>query len=301
MAGRVSQEVIEAEVIATPSARVSQIILETYVVSPGAVRVSQQVFEVLVEAPGAARVSQEVLEALVSTQRSARVSQIILEILTTRVPFMPPPIYPTLVGLAYDVQWTPTFYNMPTATTVTGADIDLGLAEWPLHDFDLIYNFLRDQFVSGTQEFKTMFGFFLRLQGTLGRFLFRNPDDYKTVGEVIGTTDGTTHLFHPLMRTFGVGENVGVEPIGWLDQTQPINIYLDSVLQDPSTYNVIAEQGCDMQIDFHSTPATGKVITGDYQYYYYCKFPASSATFNKFMDRIWALQKITIHSCRAGA
>jgi hypothetical protein len=36
-------------------------------------------------------------------------------------------------------------------------------------------------------------------------------------------------------------------------------------------------------------------------YFYYCKLSANSNTFEKFMDRLWQLQKVTLHSCRTGA
>ena len=36
-------------------------------------------------------------------------------------------------------------------------------------------------------------------------------------------------------------------------------------------------------------------------YYYYCKLADNSNSFEKFMDRIWALGKVTLHGCRPGA
>lgn len=301
MAGRVSQEVVEAAVVADPDARVSQVVVEGQITAPGNLRVSQLVAEVQVVTAPAARVSQLVAEVHLTTSRRARVSQIVCEVLIIRIPFAMPPIYPELIGLGFDVKWTPTFFNMPTATTVTGADIDLGLSPWPLHDFQLIYNFLRDQFIAGTQEFREMFGFFLRLQGTLGRFLFRNPDDNSTTNEFICTTDGTSTIYSPMMRTFGVGDNSGKEPIGWIDRTKSINIYVDGVLLDTSAYSIIDQEGCNMQLKFGDTPDADLTVTGDYSYFYYCKFPDNANTFNKFMARVWALQQINIHSCRAGA
>jgi len=307
MAARVSQIVVETQATANPNARTSQQVIEALSeVQAGATnaRVSQEVVENLTYvAPGStqARISQEVVENLVRTSREARITQLIIEVLAKRIPFMIPPVYPELIGLGFDVKWSPQFYNMPTATSATGADIDLALATTPLHDFELTYNFLRDRFIAGTQEFKTMFGFFLRMQGTVGRFLFRNKDDRYTTNEPIATTDGVASLFYPLQRTFGVGENVGTESIGWIDRTQQINIYMDGVLQDPSTYDILEIGGCDMQLKIHSTPTAGISITGDYGYFYYCKFPDNQNTFNKFMEQLWALQTVKLHSCRAGA
>lgn len=65
MAGRVSQEVIEAEVLGTPKARVSQEVIEAEVTGTPNARVSQIVVEAEVKSTPLARVSQIVIEALV--------------------------------------------------------------------------------------------------------------------------------------------------------------------------------------------------------------------------------------------
>ena len=80
---------------------------------------------------------------------------------------MPLPVYPdrsVLPGLGFGVKWSPMFVNMPTAVASNGAEIDLGLAQYPLHEFELNYKFLHDWSArSGAEalEFKTLMGFFL--------------------------------------------------------------------------------------------------------------------------------------------
>lgn len=298
---RVSQEVLEPLVIGTVHVRVSQEILEVQARGSPAVRASQLVGEPLARGTPNVRASQLVTEPILRGTPHCRPSQFVLEVLCLFLEMPMPPVYPQLIGLGYDVTWSPGFMNMPTATSTSGADIDLGLAEWPLHDFELTYNFLRDAFISGTQEFKTMFAFYLQMGGTVGRFLFPNPDDNKTEGEPIGTGDGTTTVFGPLMRTFGVGEYTDTEPIGWLDLTQPFTVYFNGEAVDASAYEILQVGGCNMQIKFNTPPSDDVVITGDYSYYYYCKFPTNTNTFNKFLDHIWAVKKVMIHSCRAGA
>ena len=205
MADRVSQEVVEADVVGTPNARISQETVEAEVVATPAARVSQEVVEADVTATPAARLSQQVLEANVVATPSIRVSQIIVECLVPDIGVFMPLVYPTLPGLSYSVLWKPKFFNMPTQTTSTGADLDLGLAAAPLHDFELTYELLRDTFATGTSEFRTMLGFFGAMSGNLGRFLFKNPDDNFVAQQFIATTDGTNHLW-TLSRTYGVGE-----------------------------------------------------------------------------------------------
>ena len=128
------------------------------------------------------------------------------------------PVYPdasVLPGLGWSQKWSPEFFNMKTETTATGADIDLALAQYPLHNFELTYDFLRDKWFwsSASLEFKTMMGFFLMMSGSVGRFLFRNTDDHFVAAQAIGTGDGTTVTFGPIsahlrrqrLHRFGAG------------------------------------------------------------------------------------------------
>lgn len=212
------------------------------------------------------------------------------------------PIYPTLKGLQYPVKWIPRFYNMPTQTTASGADIDLGLAEYPLHDFELQYEFMRANGVAGatSDEFKTLMGFVLQLAGTPGRFLFSNPDDNAVTGQAIGTGDGATTKF-TLIRSFGAGGFAGIEPIGYLNTTG-FNVYDNGVLKTLTTDYTIDQTTPGAQtITFTTAPVSGHALTVDMSYYYYCKFPDDAQEFDKFMSDLWSMQKVTIHSCRAGA
>lgn len=220
------------------------------------------------------------------------------------------PIYPgrdLLRGLGYSQKWSPTFYNAATATTATGADIDLGLAQYPLHDFDLTYEFLRDGIASGWRgidglEFRTMMGFHLQIGGTLGRFLYKNIDDYKVFQNIIGVGDNSTTEF-VVTRFFGANGYGASEPVGCVDTGELFNVYLDghasAVL--PSLYTLDTSQPCANTITFATAPATNHKIAVDMSYFYYCKLAANANTFEKFMSQLWLMDKVTLHSCRPGA
>lgn len=209
------------------------------------------------------------------------------------------PVYPTLKGLTYPIKWTPRFYNMATQTTASGADIDLGLAAYPLHDFELQYDFLRDG--GALVEFKTLMGFVLQVGGTAGRFLFSNPDDFTVTGQLIGTGDGTTRTF-TLVRTFGAGGFAGTEPVGMADLTATFNVKVSGTLKTlGSDYTVDQTLGAGNTVTFTAAPASSAPITVDMSYRYYCKFPDNAQEFDKFMSGLWSMQKIVMHSCRPGA
>lgn len=211
------------------------------------------------------------------------------------------PVYPgpdLLPGLKYSSKWSPAFLNMPTATTASGADIDLALAQYPLHDFELSYEFLRDSL--SPSEFRTLMGFFLQLGGTVGRFLFDNPDDNQVTANPIGTGDGSNKIF-TLTRFFGANGYGASEPVGVANTSATFNVYNNGSLVSPSAYTVDTSLPCANTVTFTTAPASGHAITVDMSYRYYCKLADNAATFEKFMNQLWSVEKITLHSCRAGA
>lgn len=280
MAGRVSQEVVEAEVTGTPNARVSQVAVEAEVTGKPL-----------------ARISQQVVEALANYANNARISQIVIECLVPNLEYDVLPVYPTLPGLTFSVHWKTSFSNAPTQTAASGAQIDLGLGQYPTHDFELTYDVLRNTF--GFQEEKLLRGFFGRAAGNLGRFVFKFDKDSQVKSQVIGTTDGASHLW-TLVRTYGVGEDSFTEPVGYVDLTCPFNLYLNGSLQDTSTYSVQTTVPGLQQVQFVGIPTTGQTITVDMDYFYYCKFPDAGQAFEQFMNNLWSADKVTLHTCLAG-
>lgn len=226
------------------------------------------------------------------------------------------PVYPDrhlLPGLTYNQKWSPTFFNQPTATTATGADIDLGLAQYPLHDFELSYELLRHgigptNWTNGQGlEFRTMMGFHLQIGGTLGRFLYKNVDDFEVFQNQIGVGDGITTTF-TLTRFFGTGLYGASEPIGSLIPGEMFNAYLNGSSSPvlPTLYTLDTSNPCANTITFGTAPpaptmGNPQTINVDMSYFYYCKLAQNSNTFEKFMERLWLLNKITLHSCRPGA
>lgn len=281
----------------TQGVRTSQVVTESLTVGSPGPRVSQVTPEAMATGSPIPRVTQVVVEGDVVGSPQPRVTQIVVEALIANLEVVMPPVYPTLIGLSYSVTWSPQFFGMPTQKTSSGAELDLALSQDPLHSFELVYSVLSDQF--GKVDFKRLMGFFLRVQGSIGRFLFKNPDDHNVQGQVIGTTDGSAHVWK-LVRTFGVGDDSGTEAVGYLDQTQPFNVYLDGLLQAPSSYDVLTTEAVNQQIDFHATPGGGKQITVDMEYFYYCKFIEPILTFEKFVHQMWEVKKVPIQSCRAG-
>ena|ERR1700690_1320962 len=232
---------------------------------------------------------------------------------------------PGLAGLGYSVKWSPTFFNQ-SQKAVNGASIDIGLSPYPLHNFELTYNFLRDSqylyppgsFPAANQyEFKVLMGFFLQMGGSLGRFLFDFIDDdaYVATGgassppsQPLCTTangDGTTTVF-TIARPMGVwlslaNNYLGIaEPVGYVNTLTAV--YWNTSLQGGGTYTIDKTIPGNQKITFTGgAPPNNAIITISMTYYYYCKFADDTMTFEKFVNLLWSGQSVKIQSCRAGA
>lgn len=208
-----------------------------------------------------------------------------------------PPTYPTLPGLGFSISWNPEFYNLPTQVTANGANIDLALASTPLHRFKLTYDFLDNRI--SPSEVKIYRGFWLRLQGTVGRFLFDNVEDNTVTAQLIGTGNDTEDTFS-LVRTYGYGDNVHTDFVGYVDTVADFNVYVDAVLIDPPDYTLNQDVPGDIRVVFESPPADTLLVTVDMTYFYYCKFADNMLDFERFMENLITISEVNLLSCRAG-
>jgi uncharacterized protein (TIGR02217 family) len=202
-------------------------------------------------------------------------------------------IFPTLPGLAWSVTKSPTFQTR-IQRAVSGRELRALDYPYPLWQFALVYDFLRDDPAAGYDELRTLVGFFMMCQGAFGSFLFEDPSDREAVGQPIGVGNASGAAFQ-LQRTMGTALPGGgfVEPI-----TAPNvvgTIYFDGVVQDPDTYAVDPETGL---VTFSSPPGTGMIITADFSYYFRCRFTDDRYDFENFMYRLWQLKKLTFISVR---
>jgi uncharacterized protein (TIGR02217 family) len=213
---------------------------------------------------------------------------------------MSPPLYPTLPGLTYSVLKRPKFFT-GVAQSASGREVRVSYAQNPLWEWDLTYNYLPDQQTDTSatpSDLKQIVGFYLAQAGSFQGFLFKDPDDNAVNGQYLGTGDGANAIF-PLVRTYGGSDGTGTEPIGFLDTTVGFNVYVDGTPQAPGTnYALGITQPVAQFVQFVGAPTAGAVITVDMGYYYYVRFQDDHYDFEKFMDRLWQLQKVTLMSLR---
>lgn len=98
-------------------------------------------------------------------------------------------VFPTLPGLTWDVIRRPNF-STRIQTATSGKKNTAAFWTYPIWDFSLTYNFLRE--TTGYTELQTLAGFFLARQGGFDSFLYTDPIDNAVTGQAVGTGDGVT-------------------------------------------------------------------------------------------------------------
>lgn len=203
------------------------------------------------------------------------------------------PIFPALPGLTWSVTKTPIFQTRIQRAT-SGRELRALDYPYPLWQFALIYDFLRDNPESGYDELRTLLGFFMLCRGAFGTFLFRDPSDCQVAGQPLGIGNASTTTFQ-LQRSMGTTLPGGgfFEPILAPDVVRAI--YCNGIIQDPSTYSVDPTTGL---VTFDIAPGVGLIITCDFTYYFRCRFVDDKYDFENFMHRLWQLKKLTFISVR---
>jgi uncharacterized protein (TIGR02217 family) len=202
-------------------------------------------------------------------------------------------IFPSLPGLAWSVTKTPTFQTR-IQRAVSGRELRALDYPYPLWQFTLVFDLLRDNPTAGYDELRTLIGFFMLCQGAYGTFLFEDPSDYRVTGQQLGIGNASTTVFQ-LQRAMGATLPGG----GFLEPIVAPNVvnavYLDGITQNPGTYSVDPSTGL---MTFSIAPASGLIITADYSYYFRCRFTDDSYAFENFMFQLWRLKKLTFISVR---
>jgi uncharacterized protein (TIGR02217 family) len=203
-------------------------------------------------------------------------------------------IFPALPGLAWSVTKSPTFQTR-IQRAVSGRELRALDYPYPLWQFTLVFDFLRDNPAAGLDELRTLMGFFMLCQGAFGTFLFQDPSDDRVSGQQIGTGDTLRTVFQ-LQRTMGESLPGGgfLEPL--LAPNVVSAVYFNGIIQDPAGYSVDSMTGL---VTFNTAPGSGLIITVDYSYYFRCRFVDDSYAFENFMFRLWQLKKLTFISVRS--
>jgi uncharacterized protein (TIGR02217 family) len=204
-------------------------------------------------------------------------------------------------GVAWSVSKAPTMQTR-IQRAVSGRELRALDYPAPLWQFELTFNFLRDQWDaraaaglgSGYDELRTLFALYLACYGAYGTFLFSDPSDNQRTGQYLGTGDSSTAQFQLQASYGGTGAPSFTAPV---TAVAVINaLYLNGVVQSPSTYSCVTGLNSTGILTFAVPPVTGAVITADFIFYFRCRFVDDSYTFENFMYQLWQLKKLSFIS-----
>jgi uncharacterized protein (TIGR02217 family) len=204
-----------------------------------------------------------------------------------------PLVFPSLPGLAWSVTKSPTFQTR-IQRAASGRELRALDYPYPLWQFTLVFDLLRDNPAAGYDELQTLMGFFMLCQGAFGTFLFRDPSDDQVAGQQIGVGNASTTVFQ-LQRSMGTTLPGGgfQEPI--VAPNIVSAVHLNGITQNPASYSVDPNTGL---VTFVTAPGSELIISADFSYYFRCRFVDDSYTFENFMFRLWQLKKLTFISVR---
>lgn len=211
----------------------------------------------------------------------------------------PTPVFPTLRP-GFPVHVRPT-YSSIVQTSVSGVEQISAKQAYPLWEFEIMFELLADEtqniikdashFAVGKKELQEIAGLFLVCRGQYGRFFYKNPRDFRRLNQHIATGDGVRTVFR-LMRTWSTWF---IEPVGGIDMLDPINVYLDGVLQGPGVASIDADL---INVVFTDPVPLGTIVTMDYSFYYFCRFIEDIQDFEQFFHHMWALQSCKFRSAK---
>src|SRR5690242_12866687 len=192
MAVRASGLFASLSVVGVPHVLASVIRAEVFAAGAPKVRISQARLEAFAQGAPTVRGSSLHIDALLREAGTAYATNSFLEVLVWSFAIMPPPVFPTLPGLAFSTVKRPKFFN-GTATSASGREVNVAYANAPLWEWDLTYEYLPDEPAVGAatnSDLRALLGFYLAQGGSLQGFLFQDPDDHAVTGQTLGVTDG---------------------------------------------------------------------------------------------------------------
>jgi len=210
------------------------------------------------------------------------------------------PIFPSL-PFGFSVHKRPTFSSV-VLTAVTGREVGSARQGFPLWEFELTFEILRDQtlnivpdlYLSPYAEFRQAAGAFMEAKGQVGEFFFNDPSDNSRSGQLLGRGDGIKTVFR-FVRDWGTGLLAFAEPVGGVNTLGVINIYVNGVITAPGVDWTI--DSTQRNVILTSAPGSG-VPVADFSFFYRCRFLEDSNDFEQFFSNRWTLKALKFRSIK---
>lgn len=266
---RLSEIVAEPVTEGASALRLAEMLAEPVTEGASALRLSEILAEPVTEGPAALRAALIVCEAVISVPEEG-------EMVTDALPLE--------LGMTFESAKRPTFATQ-VRTSAGLRTTRNSMTPFPAWDFEVSFPYLPTdstfRAASGT-DFAEICGFFLKMHGRHGSFLYSDPQDHQVTGGAIGTGDGVTTEFK-FVRVMGIAE-----PVGQVDVDAGYTIYADGVAVDPGDFTFNEPNG----LTFDVAPADGVEVTGDFEFFFVCHFLSDAADFEQFNRDLFELRQL---------
>lgn len=198
------------------------------------------------------------------------------------------PIFPQLAGISYPVMKSPQ-WSTERHQAINGKKTTFARFIYPIYKYELPYEFLRsgivNQIGAPANEYQEMLAFYNSLHGGADLFQFIDPDDRIATTQQFGVGDGVT-LKYQLTRTITGSASTWADPVFAPTVT---TIFKNAVALTPVTDYSVTDTGL---VTFVVAPAVAALLTWTGTYNWICNFDEDTASFEKFMQNLFALKKI---------
>lgn len=207
------------------------------------------------------------------------------------------PVLPTLNG--FSVKKKPTF-AATVQQAVSGREITSAQQAFPLWEFELTFEALQtatqnrvpySQYSGFNLKLEQLQTVFLACSGQFSRFYYNDPTDNSRLGQVIASGDGVSPTFQ-IIRTIGLGNTSLSEPVGGLNALVGYQFYVNG------TPTAVTLANFNRTITFGAAPGVGELITGDFNFFYLCRFLSDMTDFEQFLTNLWALRSLKFRSVK---
>lgn len=170
-------------------------------------------------------------------------------------------------------------------TSISGKETRIQTQIYPIWEFRLKFDALRSQTQnivpyaqwSPKTDYEKILATFLACKGRYGRFFYQDLTDCSRAGQVLGDGNGTQTRFR-IQRSFGDGSFVLSQPVGGVDLSETVTVYLDGI---PTVDYTISD---NLQVVVFNSPVSdGVTVTMDFYFFYLCRFLQDASDFEEFM------------------
>lgn len=189
-------------------------------------------------------------------------------------------VFPALPGLRWSVRKSPMFRTQ-IQQALSGREFGVSYRQHPLFRYELSYEVLRDDV---SAELTALMGFFMARRGRYESFRFWDPDANTVTGHKFFHGYATLHGSYPLYGTYAGVSFPVFDPIA-------VQIRSGNATSGPLIEHTVNTSG---RVTLLGSPQGQEGLYWTGTYYQRVRFEEDEQEFEKFMEKLWRAQKVTL-------